>query len=203
METKVLSRDSILTSFQKTLLDLILRRLTGFLLGGGGHYPPPPPLVFGAQKSLLGIGLKLHIIVYFLTFHLSMCAFQGTKLERWHRLELMKSFDVQCRWRDIGGRLPNLPEHLNGRKNGNAFSDTDLQKIHNECKLKSTKCQRDAERLYTLLEKWAKMSRNHTVEVLSDVLRELRLGEAADELPFFKKTFYYGTVKVAEFLNLF
>ena len=37
-------------AFRKSLLEWILRRVTGFLLGGGTMCPPPP-LVFGAQKK--------------------------------------------------------------------------------------------------------------------------------------------------------
>ena len=80
------------------------------------------------------IGLKLHIILHFLKFHLSTCAFQGMKLERWHRLKLMEFSGVPGRWTDLGYRLPNLPEHLNGQRNGDAFHGIDLDEIQDECK---------------------------------------------------------------------
>ena len=57
------SRDSILDKLGaklKWILDL--RRLTGFLLGGGGaQCALAPPLGFGAQKSMIGIGLEWHL----------------------------------------------------------------------------------------------------------------------------------------------
>ena len=43
-------------AFRKSLLEWILRRVTGFLLGG--HNVPPPPWFLEPKKSLVWIGLR-------------------------------------------------------------------------------------------------------------------------------------------------
>ena len=59
METKVVSRDSFLDKLsEKNLLEWILRRVTGFLLGGGGGAQCAPLGFWSPKKSLVWIGLK-------------------------------------------------------------------------------------------------------------------------------------------------
>ena len=61
-------------AFRKTLLEWIQRGVTGFLLGGGGG-GTMRRLVFGAQKSLVGIWLNKTSLLLLLRIPSDACMF--------------------------------------------------------------------------------------------------------------------------------
>ena len=102
-------------------------------------------------------------------------------------------------WDRLGEGLPYLPEEWSDVQNRFAFDDADLAEI----KVKP-ECNTNAKRLDKLLEKWADMSRYHTVEVLANVLRKyLKQGKLADHLPLLRQNECDEKVKVFDFTEFF
>ena len=122
----------------------------------------------------------------------------GTKIEERHLLVLM-STSLPRKWRDLGDHLPHIFGPHQGHRNERAFDDLDLDEIDEDCwKLDHKKCLR------SLLETWVNMSTYHSVEVLSQVLRDnMRMGEVVDNLPHFKTNDYNEKVKEMTFTEFF
>ena len=72
METKVVSRDSFFDKFSENFTWMDSEKDNRIFAGGGGHNVPPP-LVFGAQKSLVGIGLRCFAVLGIIATRLAPC----------------------------------------------------------------------------------------------------------------------------------
>ena len=121
-----------------------------------------------------------------------------TKIEERHLLVLM-STSLPRKWRDLGDHLPHIFGPHQGDRIKHAFDHFALDVIAKNCwTLNHKKCLR------SLLETWVNMSNYHSVEVLSQVLRDnMRMGEVVDNLPHFKTNDYNEKVKLMTFTEFF
>ena len=121
-----------------------------------------------------------------------MLLFPGTEIEERHLL-LLKSTSLRRQWQNLGERLPYISGPHQGHRVKYAFEDSDLAEIHRECIYKDTD---DMCFLRSLLREWAGMSNYHTVEVLSQVLRDdMDMGRVAGILLHVKTNDYDEQVK--------
>ena len=97
---------------------------------------------------------------------------------------MLSSAGLGKEWDNLGYRLPYISGPHQGHGVEYAFEDNDLDEI---------KFGDDKRFLRILLRRWAGMSKYHTVEVLSQVLRDM--GSSAGDLLHFKTKDYDEQVK--------